>query len=234
MSINDMKVIRKAEWKIELILNSIKNILKGKHGDSKIRIVYKANVHNGEKLESIEKEFSCNSLFVKNDRIYYTKRKNARSGYSIPFSITSILLIEEDLKSIKPDKMTFKSFEKKFDKRFISDEKIKKLFEDGYGLKSNFKPIGKKGKRVMKKFLSCFKNISTSTEHYNKSSYSDCDVIKVWEYSDDYTQKKGRDISISHQTNIDMVYYSSEYPGCGNGSYYIVANEKVVLYLEDD
>lgn len=120
------------------------------------------------------------------------------------------------------NEMTFKQFRKKFDLRFITEEKIAKLFNDGCKVQFQFRYPGKQGKRLLKEFCGKFTDIHSNTEKIYVTH-------DAWGWG-----SQGRDITISHSPNDDSVYYASEYAGCGNGDYYIIANEKLVLFLERD
>ena len=83
----------------------------------------------------------------------------------------------------------------------------------------------------MEHFLNKFNAIDNPSDYYTERK----EGYKILNLRDDaWRGNGGRDISISHQTNIDCVFWSSEFPGCGNGDYYIVANEKEVIFLERD
>ena len=134
---------------------------------------------------------------------------------------------------------SYEQFKKKFDTRFITEKVIKELWDGtsaqhgGKYNKNDFRKIGKVGKDVLFRFLAHFKSLDTHTEYYRESTQYD---IPVWvlrrEHRTDH--RIGRDISISHQTNIDMIHYSSERSGCCNGRYGLLVNENEYLWLEDD
>lgn len=188
----------------------------------------------------------------KNDRIrkfsnrygtYGLKRINSRRYfYSDDMYDAEKIEIVKNTKANKNSEFaTYEEFKKEFDLRFISEEQIKKLYSEescqtGQRYKrSDFKTISAKGRRVVKDFLRKFKNINEPTLSYTPSYYKDADykVLSVKEYANG-NRGNARDISISHQTNIPMVFYSSEFAGCGNGSYYILVKENKILHLEDD
>lgn len=178
-----------------------------------------------------------NMIYNVGDKLYYGNKINSRYGYPIPIN-----LIESWEPIPKPDRefKSEKEFTKKFDLRFIKEDAIHQLWikgssmHNGHFRKSDFRKMGKAGKGVFGNFLKGFKGINLNLlperDAYRKSPYGEYHV-----YSEKYYGRgSGRDISISHQTNTDKVYYSSEFVGCGNGRYGLLANKKEYLWLEDD
>jgi len=119
----------------------------------------------------------------------------------------------------------YEHFKAKFDMRFITEAEIQKLWSTPSSQTSEqYKPsdfhgIGPRGKQILKEFLYTFVNVNTTGElsrHYTAYRHS------------------GRDITITHNAGRPYVYYSSEYPGCGNGRYGLLANCQEFLHLEDD
>lgn len=116
-------------------------------------------------------------------------------------------------------------FKAKFDMRFITEAEIQKLWstssaQTGEQYKpSDFHGLGPRGKQVLKEFLYTFVDVNTTgdlTRHH-------------------YTNRHpGRDITVTHNAGKPYVYYSSEYSGCGNGRYGLLANCQEFLHLEDD
>lgn len=190
----------------------------------------------------------------KNDRIrkfsnrygtYGLKRINSRKYFYSDDMCDAEKI--EIVKNVKADKnndfSSYEEFKKQFDLRFISEEQIKKLYAEnscqtGQRYKrSDFKTVSAKGRRVVKNFLRKFKNINEPTEFYRDGNIKDYNtpykILSEKEYAFG-NRGNARDISISHQTNIPMVFYSSEFAGCGNGSYYILVKSNKILHLEDD
>lgn len=177
-----------------------------------------------------------NSFFISRyNRFCYGLRKICHLGYPLEDNFIEKIIGMKVISYL----MDFQQFSNKFDKRFISDKEILKLWDDGsamrrdYGKyqKNDFKRISKQGKICLNKFLSKFKNIYEITEFYNKSQFGDYKVLT--ECNNSYSAR-GRDITIEHSQNHEKIYYSSEFSGCGNGDYYLLANENEVLYLERD
>jgi probable HAF family extracellular repeat protein len=98
---------------------------------------------------------------------------------------------------------------------------------------SDFRSIGPVGKRLLKMFLLTFKGVSST----DQSGYQNTN--KFWNltekhYSTSPSANVGRDVSISHTLGLPKVFYSSEYPGCGNGRYGLLVNKNEYLWIEDD
>jgi hypothetical protein len=129
----------------------------------------------------------------------------------------------------------YEQFRAKFDLNLIDESEVLSLWNGTSGQHggkykpSDFRRLTKTGLRLMDRFLERYKKYDvymdydghkTLTEHY--TSNSRCGSAF------------GRDITISHQTNLKWISYASEYPGCGNGRYGLIANKKQFLWLEDD
>ncbi len=182
--------------------------------------------------------FKC--LFISSiGNFCYGYRKNSRRGFPINDEVKHLIKLE--FKSYNKT-MAFKSYEQfkdKFDTRFITEKAIKDLWNGtsaqhgGKYNKNDFRKIGKVGKEVLSMFLEHFKSLNTHTEYYRESDQYDIPVwvLKRAHHTNHHT---GRDISISHQTNIDWIFYSSERSGCLNGRYGLLVNENEYLWLEDD
>lgn len=170
-------------------------------------------------------------------RIIYGTSRKCRSGYDFP----SLDLVTRYEPVIRTERATaeFKSYEQfaaKFDRRFITDDMIKDLWNSksaqhgGRYCPSDFHRIGPKGKEVLDLFLRLFKDVNdTVGEHYHES-----DGYKYLRHGRNAYHPSGRDISLSHTLGVPRVSYSSEYSGCGNGRYGMLANKNEFLWLEDD
>jgi len=172
-------------------------------------------------------------FFLKGPELYYMPRRNCRGGYHFPFdSMQSYELVDVQKGS---EFKSFEQFQKKFDPRFISPDYIKNLWlsksaQHGERYRrDDFRKIGPVGKKVLKEFLYYFKDIS---EH--GPGYTERNGRFILERSHHTDHHLGRDIRISHETGRPCVFYSSEYQGCGNGRYGLLANENEFLWLEDD
>jgi hypothetical protein len=183
--------------------------------------------------------------FFKNNAgsaLCYMPRKTGRKGYYFP-STDSVVKYEPVISAeTKNEFSSYQQFEKKFDKRFITEPEILKLWNGTSGQhggkyrKSDFHRLSKYGLRVMEDFIQYFKDVTKGGGvGYTDSSVSPGVKYREARYTSmSHERSFGRDIKISHQTNCDYVYYASEYPGCGNGRYGLIANAKEFLWLEDD
>jgi hypothetical protein len=212
---------------------------------------YASNSHKEEQLKNVlvvtKKDGSKKTyrqVFQQNGRWWGNVKRNARKGYSISCNeyAGDIITIERDPKAGRHEGFkTLAEFMVMFNPRFITLEKISELWHNGIdGAKtteikrSKFKKIGKEGKTLMKRFLEKFDSVNRITEHYMVSPHGEYKVLMEKRYSSSSSMRIGRDIGVEHSEGNGMVFWSSEYPGCGNGSYYIVANERTILHLEDD
>jgi len=174
--------------------------------------------------------------FYYNGSLYYKKSKRGRFGYPITF-LDKIKKWELVLKGMESDKFkNYETFRKKFDTRFITEIEIEKLWKGrsnqhgGQYRPSDFKQMGPRGREVMKRFITHFTDVTNPDKSaYRETSYGT--YLSERYHSSHHT---GRDISISHNIECPYVHYSSEYQGCGNGSYGLVANKRTWLHLEDD
>lgn len=208
----------------------------------KIKLTFKEPTHipKGFGRHSKEPKLSWTfSFFVKGNHVYYTAKRNGTYGRSID---PRVLLITQkvELISVSYAFDSFKQFKAKFDTRFISEQEIIGLWNKESNQtgkrydKRDFRKMGSRGLQVMKDFCEKYHNLYTKTEHYTPSDYpsSTHDYILTAHYTS--WHHKGRDITIEHRIGSPYIYYSSEFHNCGNGSYYLIANKREVLHLEND
>lgn len=130
---------------------------------------------------------------------------------------------------------SYEAFKRKFDPIFITDSEISKLWNSTSsqtGVKyrpSDFKSLGREGVRLVRRFLNNFKGVQADNQGYVNSGYGD--YLSLHHYSNG---SRGRDLKVSHNKGGGYVYYASEFPGCGNGTYGLIANKYTYLHLEDD
>jgi hypothetical protein len=185
--------------------------------------------------------------------LIYRTGKSGRASRGFPFDQWLHRVIKYE-PVLEPDKetsdefKTFDEFKRRFDPQFISEAKIQELWNNPSSQtgqryrRSDFRRIGREGQQVMGRFLHFFKGIGTgdNAPGYFKSRFTNQDGSEYYSFEEHYTSNGrqsshfGRDIKISHQTNQQIVHYSSEYPGCGNGRYGLVVNKTTFLHLEDD
>lgn len=186
-------------------------------------------------------EHTFPGFFSKGENLYYFMKRDGRSGYMLPLNL---------IKSYEPVGSTidafnsYEEFKKKFDLYFITEEMIKSLWDStsaqhgGKYVPSDFKPISKAGKEALRLFLNKFKGInSTDTSTYserNNINGNGTYHICYGNYYGNGGSSTSRDIKISHQMGFNLVHYSSEYHGCGNGRYGILATRSTYLWTEDD
>lgn len=173
------------------------------------------------------------SRLFKSGSFLCVARRKARSGYSLPEDFIADITRWEAI----PDQTftSFQQFRRRFDTRFITDAEIHRLYSglsSQHGGKyhpSDFRKLGPRGRGVMERFLKKFKDVNSKTPFYmNRDGYS------ILRESYDSRHHAGRDITISHQSNHEWLYFATEYHHCGNGRYGLIANEKTFLWLEDD
>ena len=160
-----------------------------------------------------------------------------RRGY--PLNCLDKIARYEPVAKTSDEFTSYEQFKAKFDMLFVTEGEIQSLWNStscqhgGKYKKSDFRQMGPQGLRVMKDFLECFKGINEGGE--NTPGYVKYDETH-YTLGRRYTSyhQLGRDIHISHQTNVPRVFYASEYHGCGNGRYGMVANKREFLWLEDD
>lgn len=183
--------------------------------------------------------FRFTSCQLHEGRLYFATRKRARMlrTTSIPLdAVSTVYPVKSD-----PTSDAFSSYEefaRQFDLRFISAEKVHELWVSGSSQhggpfrRSDFKPLSKRGKEVMERFLREFVS-------WDQPAGERSELIRAAHRSDPYNLRGGfstvgRDITIEHRAGNQLVFYSSEFPGCGNGSYYIVAKANKILHMEND
>lgn len=145
----------------------------------------------------------------------------------------------------KDEFSSYEQFKAKFDLNFITEAYIQNLWNGtssqhgGKYKPSDFRSIGPVGKRVLKQFLVTFKGVTSTDQSGYRDNHSPLAKGLHWNLTEKYystspSQNVGKDISISHTLGQETVFYSSEYPGCGNGRYGLLVNKHTFLWLEDD
>jgi hypothetical protein len=178
-------------------------------------------------------------FFTSNEKLCYKFRRTGRHGGHFP-SLELVTRYEPVIAS--HDEFTsYEQFKAKFDLNFITEDQILGLWTSKSGQHggqykpSDFRSIGPRGKEVLRRFLMTFKGVSsTDTTGYHQYGNPPSWSLSEKFYSNSPNQTFGRDVSISHTLGIPRVYYSSEYPGCGNGRYGLLVNKNEYLWIEDD
>jgi hypothetical protein len=168
-------------------------------------------------------------------RLLYKTTRNAKHGYYFP-SLNTVTKYEPVIKTRRKDEFSsYEDFARKFDRRFITESEIQKLWNGtsaqhgGKYVPSDFKRIGPAGRKVLNQFLQLFADVNTEGKCYSLRSNN-----KILESYHHTSCQLGRDIRISHTLGQGKVYYSSEFKGYGNGRYGLLANKNEYLHLEDD
>jgi len=173
----------------------------------------------------------------------YAIRRPLSTGYHFGFvpMVVSYRLVDASTVGGREDRFKdFEAFARRFDRRFITDSYIRKLWDTGspqHGgqyTPSDFHAIGPKGRRVVGSFLKRFAGLNTpepGNTWYSPGFEGKGYVLYVEEPADG---RMGRDIHVEHKIGVPCIPYASEEPGCGNGRYGVLATEKTFLWVEDD
>jgi len=184
--------------------------------------------HSNEVTDHIFAKF-----FVAGDRLCYLPRRNTTHGYHFP-DLSLVTKYEPVVEGLGKQPFTFERFAAKFDHRFITASEIKDLWDKrgvGHEFKrSDFRRFGPEGNRLLRRFMETFAGVSDT----EGKGYRECGTEKYLEEMHRTYHRLGRDITISHRLGNGFVNYSSEFQGCGNGRYGVVANMHEYLWTEDD
>jgi hypothetical protein len=171
--------------------------------------------------------------------IYATSKVSRRQWYYFPCLDWIVKYEPVTEKNRSQEFLFYEQFKARFDPFFITEAEIQKLWNEksaqhgGRYRPADFHSIGPRGKGVIEDFLRNFKGIS-STDPNALLGYHTYDNSLYLESRYTAYHHMGRDIKISHRAGNGFVWYSSEYSGCGNGRYGIVANKNTFLWCEDD
>lgn len=186
----------------------------------------------------IVSEHTFPEFFVKGDTLYYKFKRDGRTG--IPISMKHITAYEPVLESLDEFK-TYEDFKKMFDLQFITEGQIQNLWEGtsfqhgGKYKPSDFKPISASGREALQWFLAGFKGVNnTDPSTYREYTFEGSTYRTLTGTYYGRGGNNSRDIRISHRLGSPQVGYSSEYHGCGNGRYGLLATKSTYLWLEDD
>lgn len=165
-------------------------------------------------------------------RLYFSVSRRARWMHALSYGVEDKIVGVEFLSPKKDAFASFEEFARRFDRRFVSEEKLRELWNGTSGQHggkyrpSDFRTIGPRGRQVVQDFLRHYVDTkgggpAYDFDGYHATRYRSCHHL-------------GRDISVSHLAGNGLVWYSSEFHGCGNGSYYMLATEKTVMHIEND
>ncbi len=186
--------------------------------------------------------FNCICLHNGGSVLLYKTTRNARTGYYFP-SLDSVVRYEPVIEPEKKDEFSsLAEFASRFDRRFITESEIQKLWaghsaqHGGKYKPSDFRRIGPEGKKVLNSFLLLFADVDTEGKCYlvRHLAVGDKPQRKSLDSCHLSHHRLGRDIRISHTLGVGYVGYSSEFHGCANGSYGLLANKNEFLHLEND
>jgi hypothetical protein len=173
------------------------------------------------------------------EKLCYLPRRNVRRGFHFP-ELDTVVKYEPVIEDNKDKFSSYEKFAAKFDRRFMPESEIQSLWNSRSGQHggqykpSDFHRIGPQGKRVLSNFLRLFVDWNTEGKCYIEHKYDDGKITKTLSERHKTYHRLGRDITIEHTLGIPRVFYSSEYQGCGNGRYGLLANKNEFLWLEDD
>lgn len=170
-----------------------------------------------------------------NGGIYYMDARSKRRGFSINHMPThKILQMEEKIKKVHSPIENAKTILKKIhanvwdelkeEMQEVIDGKFNQDFEWHFKGKLKFVSIASKIPKHERQWA--MKAIKDAFE--NKKEYR-------WSKTADAPQ--GRDLKINIEKGGDdkfRAFFSSEFPGCGNGHYYILLNPTTAIYYEAD
>jgi hypothetical protein len=176
-----------------------------------------------------------NSIVLHHGKLLYCTTRSSRMGYWFP-SLDLVTRYEPVIETSRADEFrSLADFASRFDRRFINESEIQSLWNStsaqhgGKYKPSDFHRFGHRGKQVMDRFLQLFVDVNTEGKCYSERSGHLC-----LEQYHNTNYHSGRDIRITHTLGLGRVGYASEFMGCGNGSYGLVANKNEFLHLEND
>lgn len=179
------------------------------------------------------------AIKIMDNRLYYTQMRRWRSK-TTHFGMHEAsryagMKISECPKSQRKIE-SFQEFFDRFTPGFISQEVALRLWQGGYGNSyGRFRRLSPTASRVVESFLQKFQGVSASpNQHYILNRHQRRELC-VWRSSTGRSGGVfGRDISVTHYGGEGKIYFSSEYPGIGNGKYYLLSSPKEVLFIEED
>jgi hypothetical protein len=212
----------------------------GKYGNHKFRFVYSCPVtmHTSRYRSKTDSVHTVGKIFKYDSYYCYAPNSNSRRGWEIGTDdLVSITVIQKKADLFN----SLDEFAKRFDKRFITDEEITRLWESKSNQHGNqyrpsdFRRVSKVMKEKVKQFAETVKDIRPLQDKKNTPQGFVTNEYGVFCTVDHQSwHHTGRDIEISYKLGHPFVWYKSEFHRCGNGSYGILATESTWLHLEDD
>ena len=208
-----------------------------------IKVWFKKPVQvvNAQRHHQTVTQFTFRRFFMTTSSMFcHLHRANGRRGFPVYFSLEDI----EKYEVVIPTDHAFANFEEfkaKFDPRFMTEAECLRTWNlnspqhGGKYDKRDFHRIGSKGKIALKQFLNNFTSVNeTSNEKYSSYIGKEDQYVRGYFNSMSTNEHFGRDIKIEHKLGLPYVWYTSEFPGCVNGSYGLLVNEKEWLHVEND
>lgn len=226
-------------------LDHLLTVIKERDRHSRLRLKFSepvpevfSNFLRGEDVsEMVVDHFFVNRLDDDAPMVYVTNRSNARYGRRFTSNYIEKLQCIEVMPRLNQVITTYEKFLKHFDIKYIAEAKVKSLWEDRgtrVWRKKDFKSMGSTAKRTFREFDERFKGITDIASElsgaYSSNGYGNKELRR---HHSGYGNRS-RDITVSHQQGTGYIYYASEFRGCGNGSYGVVARKNIWLHIEDD
>lgn len=172
------------------------------------------------------------SFRIDQGRILVAFRRRHRYRYALPRPDLIVRVLPA--KPSAEDRFdSFEAFARRFDRRFVTEAELQSLWistsgQHGHRYRpSDFRRLGPKGRQAVAQFLKHFVGLDTPGPAHDPTG-----VLRIAIHS--RSEHAGRDISIHHKVGAGFITYASEFPGSGNGSYFLLVSENTVLHLEDD
>jgi len=179
-------------------------------------------IQNGKKFTNIR-------FFISHDMICFLRGNQKRRGQLVPWD-----WLTEPIELIEVKKPEFNRIGE-------IDKIIKKIHPNAWDNLRDELKAGKNDAEYEPDFIrpkAKFRNIKNLLTNRQQE-----EIKKAFENKTYFNWQRpasgfgGRDLSIEaniHQDGVFRAYFSSEFPGCGNGSYYLLISPYIALYYEDD
>lgn len=210
-------------------VNEFKKLIGSEFPRQKIKVTFNDEVEiqqNKYKTKKVkEVELSFFTYGPNKNNLAYSTRISPRHGYPVHLHF---------LNSLK----SFEISKPKDEDKYIVDKTMSLLGKFHNNLWSNIREELSKDPMLMKtKYYSNFKTISIANKFPKRVIE---DLKKAIDNKENYRYSQcgtKRDLSVEVKMGNDGIYrawYSSEYAGCGNGSYYLLLSPTIAGFREDD